>query len=67
MSAYLLYCYACDDVRYVTSSRAFCSCERSSARLQDGAIVLAGPGRIFEAGDDGADIEVVRPEVAVAK
>jgi hypothetical protein len=63
MTVYLLHCFACDDTRYVTPTRTFCGCERSSARIQDGAIVLVGPGRVFEAGRDHVDIDVVRPSV----
>ena len=66
MSTYLLHCRVCGDIRYVTPSRTFCACERSSARLQDGAILLVGPGQVFEAGREVVAIPVVRPQVAVA-
>ena len=66
MNAHLMHCLACDDVRYVTGDRAFCACGRSSARRVEDGIVLVGPGRIFEAGRDEADVQIVRPSVAVS-
>ena len=66
-SMFLLHCVACDDVQYVTAvQRAFCRCERSSARREGDEIAVAGPGRIVGPGgahDDG--VRVVHLSVAV--
>ena len=65
-ATYLLHCDVCGDVQYVTSGhRAYCRCERSSARLERGAVVVAGPGRVVLAGGGPVDISIVRPSVAV--
>jgi hypothetical protein len=66
VTPHLLHCIACDDVRYVTAARTFCACGRSSARVRADGIVLIGPGRIFKAGRQAADVRVIRPAVAVA-
>ena len=61
-----LHCLACQNVRSLERGRrVFCACERSSARRRGDTVVLIGPARIV---DDGgpAEVEVIRPTVAVA-
>ena len=66
MNAHLMHCLACDDVRYVTRDRAFCACGRSSARRVEDGVVLVGPGQVFEAGRAEANVQILRPSVAVS-
>jgi len=47
----LLVCSACGDAVDVDVARRHCLCGSSSARFaEDGEVVLAGPGRIYEQG-----------------
>jgi hypothetical protein len=63
MTAQLLHCLACDDVRPITAERTFCACQRSSARRRGDAVVLIGPATVVDTEREALD--VIRPDVAI--